>query len=195
MSIDVVIRATVASESAVPALIARAQAGDSRAFELLLEPRLWRLNRVAMSITANEADARDAVQDGCIRAWKALPQLRDPARFDVWLWRIVVNSCRTVVTKRRQMTVREIAIVDDLVSESRGGSGPGPGESLPEVDLIRRAFGRLDVDKRTVLILHHVDERPIGEIARILHVPEGTAKWRLFKARQALERALELERR
>ena len=64
-----------------------------------------------------------------------------------------------------------------------------------ENDLIRRAFGRLDVDKRTVLILHHVDERPVSDIARILRIPEGTAKWRLHAARRALERALEVERR
>jgi RNA polymerase sigma-70 factor (ECF subfamily) len=81
--------------------------------------------------------------------------------------------------------------------DSRLGPGPGPGlgEALSESDLIRRAFQRLDADKREILILHHVEERPVSDIAGLLGIPEGTAKWRLHAARQALERALEVERR
>lgn len=74
-------------------------------------------------------------------------------------------------------------------------SSRGPGDALSENDLIRRAFRRLDVDKRSILILHHVEERSVGDIAQLLGIPEGTAKWRLHSARRALERALLLERR
>jgi RNA polymerase sigma-70 factor (ECF subfamily) len=93
------------------------------------------------------------------------------------------------------VTVHEIAVLDDPLREGLGGRGPSPGDALSDADLIRRAFARLDADKRTILILHHVDERPISEIARILQIPEGTAKWRLHAARRALERALEVEGR
>ena len=195
MATDAMIGTAATSEPASLALIERAQAGDARAFELLLEPRLWRLGRLALSMTANEADASDAIQDGCLRAWRELPRLRDPSRFDVWLWRIVVNTCRDTLRKRRRTTVHEIALVDDPYREDQADRAPSPNDNLLENDLIRRAFGRLDVDKRTVLILHHVDERPVSDIARILRIPEGTAKWRLHAARRALERALEVERR
>ena len=195
MAVDAVIGTTAAADLPSLALIERARAGDARAFELLLEPRFWRLNRLALSITANELDARDAIQDGCLRAWRELPRLRDPARFDVWLWRIVVNSCRDLVRGRRRLTVHEIAIGDDPDRAGTSGLGPGPGDGVVERDVIRRAFRRLDIDRRTILILHHVDERTIGEIAGILGIPEGTAKWRLHAARQALERALMEERR
>jgi RNA polymerase sigma-70 factor (ECF subfamily) len=61
-------------------------------------------------------------------------------------------------------------------------------------DAIRRAFRRLDPDKRAILVLHYVEERPVTEIARLLGVAEGTAKSRLHAARRSLERALEAER-
>jgi len=61
-------------------------------------------------------------------------------------------------------------------------------------DAIRRAFRRLDAGKRTILILHHVEGRPVSEIAILLGIAEGTAKSRLHTARAALERALEVER-
>ena len=189
------IQVTAASDAVVLALVERAQQGDARAFETLLEARFWRLNRLALSITANEADARDALQDGCLRAWRELPRLRDRSAFDAWLWRIVLNSCRSLMRGRRRLQVHEIAIVDDQALDRRGEAGPSLGEAVSESDLIRRAFQRLDADKREILSLHHVEERPVDDIANVLGIPVGTAKWRLHSARQALERALRLERR
>jgi RNA polymerase sigma-70 factor (ECF subfamily) len=194
LSIDNVIQSS-AAESVSLALVERAQAGDPRAFEALLESRFWRLNRLALSITTNEADARDALQDACLRAWQQLPQLHDRSRFDVWLWRIVLNSCRSLLRGRRRVSVHEIAIDTRPAGDHRMASSRGPGDALSENDAIRRAFRRLDVDKRSILILHHVEERSIGDIAQLLGIPEGTAKWRLHAARRALERALLLERR
>lgn len=186
------------------ALVERARAGDARAFHALIEARIWRLSRLAQSITASEADARDALQEGCLRAWRDLPGLRDPSRFDAWLWRIVLNSCRNMVRSRRRVRIHEIAVTDDWSGERPAGqssdldrlaSGRDLGDAVSERDLIRRAFERLDADKRAILILHHVEEREVGDIAELLGIPEGTAKWRLHSARQALSRALTVERR
>ncbi len=189
------IPATAAVDAPDATLIERARTGDASAFELLLEPQFWRLSRLALSITANESDARDALQDACLRAWRKLPGLRDPSRFDVWLWRIVVNSCRTLVRDRRRIDVHEIAIRVDPGDDRPVAVTPGPGEALSDTLAVRSAFASLDVERRTILVLHHVEERSISEIARILRIPEGTAKWRLYAARRALERALEAERR
>ena len=190
-----VIDARTVADATDLTLIARAGRGDAEAFELLITPRFWRLGRLALSITGNEADADDAIQIGCLRAWRELPRLREPTLFDAWLWRIVLNACRNVVRGRRRLIVHEIAVTDDVLGERTIAAGPGPGDALPDDDAIRRAFARLDHDKRTILVLHHVDERPIREIAGILAIPEGTVKWRLHAARQALERTLEAERR
>ena len=74
-------------------LVARAQAGDRDAFEELVIPRLDRLLRLAMSILSNDSDASDAVQEACLRAWREVPRLREPDRFEAWLWRIAINGC------------------------------------------------------------------------------------------------------
>ena len=189
------IEARVVPEPTDLALIARARRGDARAFEGLLEPRFWRLGRLALSITGNQADADDAIQIGCLQAWRELPRLREPARFDAWLWRIVVNSCRNVIRGRRRLSVHEIAVSDDARGDGPVAAGPAPGDALPDNDALRRAFARLDHDKRSILVLHHVDERSIAEIAEILGIPEGTTKWRLHAARRALERTLQAEER
>ena len=189
------IDATVAPESTDLALVARARRGDAQAFERLLEPRFWRLGRLAWSITGNQADADDAIQIGCLQAWRELPRLREPARFDAWLWRIVINSCRNVVRGRRRLSVHEIAVPEDALGDRQVSAGPAPDDALPDNDAIRRAFAQLEHGKRTILVLHHVDDRSITEIAGILGIPEGTAKWRLHAARQALQRALEAEER
>ena len=88
-------------------LLERAADGDAEAFDALLRPRLDRLFRIAVAILRSEPDARDAVQDGSLRAWSALPRLRDRDRFDAWLTQIVVNGCRSLLRNRRRDRLRE----------------------------------------------------------------------------------------
>jgi RNA polymerase sigma-70 factor (ECF subfamily) len=175
------------------ALVARAQAGDRVAFERLISPRLDRLLRLALSIVTDEPDARDVVQDACLQAWRQLPRLRDRDRFEAWLWRITANASRSRLRSRRRLTVREVA-VDGLPVESEPvEQGPVFTDRVITDEAIRRAFARLDPDRRTILVLHHVEERSVSDIAVLLGIPEGTAKSRLHVARQALARALRAE--
>jgi RNA polymerase sigma-70 factor (ECF subfamily) len=176
-------------------LVARAQAGDAQAFEVLIAPRLDRLLRLAFSIVSSDADASDAVQEACLHAWRELPRLREPDRFEAWLWRIVINACRSSLRTRRRTSVREIAVDAMPIGHDLVYPGHPLGDDLSETDLVQRAFRRLDPDKRAILVLHHVEGRSVVDIAALLSIPEGTAKWRLFSARQALERALKAERR
>jgi RNA polymerase sigma-70 factor (ECF subfamily) len=192
----------IASDRAVPSggsetLVVRAAEGDAQAFDRLIRPRLDRLFRMALAITRNEDDARDAVQEACVSAWRELPRLRDRDRFDAWLSQILVNACRAHLRRQRRATVREIAV--DATDQAGPGSvfvtgGQGDAD-VAEVEVIRRAFVRLDPDLRTLLVLHYQEERPLAEIARLTGSPVGTVKWRLSNARKALDRALEVERR
>jgi RNA polymerase sigma-70 factor (ECF subfamily) len=191
---QVIATGAVTTGSSEAALVARAQQGDRAAFEALVAPRLDRLLRLADSIMSNDADASDAVQDSCLRAWRELPRLRDADRFEAWLWKITINACRSALRTRRRVMVREVA-VETMPGFDPPQPGRGLGDDLSAIDVVQRAFHRLDADKRTILALHHVEERSIAQIAALLGIPEGTAKWRLFAARQALERALEVERR
>ncbi|MDQ3938620.1 MAG: RNA polymerase sigma factor [Chloroflexota bacterium] len=179
-------------------LVDMAAEGDADAFDLLIRPRLDRLFRMAVAITRSEADARDAVQEACVSAWRELPRLRDRNRFDAWLAQILVNACRGLLRGRRRIRVREIPAGELGGGESERDSRLATSDDAAvtgEVDAIRRAFERLDATTRSLLALHYVEERPLAEIGRLVGAPVGTIKWRLSRARQALDRALEVERR
>lgn len=176
-------------------LLERAAAGDAAAFDEVIRPRLARLYRMAVAITRSEPDARDAVQDASINAWRELPRLRAAERFDAWLDQILVNACRSMLRRSRRVRVREIELLPDGMEADRQGLGAVADPDATEVDLIRRAFERLAPDVRSLLVLHYVEERPLAEIARVMGSPVGTIKWRLSNARRALDRALEAERR
>lgn len=170
-------------------LIDAARTGDIRAFELLLAPRIDGLFRTAWAITGSEADARDATQEACLAAWRHLPRLRDVDRFDAWLGRVLVNSCRMLLRKRGR--IREISIpdgFDQAVPETTGAA------AVDEADAVARAFDRIDPDARAILVLHHLRHEPVARIADNLGIPAGTVKWRLHSARRQLERALRGER-
>ena len=179
----------VVAESREPALIDAARSGDVRAFELLLAPRIDTLFRTAWAITGSEADARDATQDACLAAWRHLPRLRDVDRFDAWLGRVLLNSCRMLL--RRRGRIREIAIADGFDRPATETAGTA---AVDEADAVARAFDRLDVDARAILVLHHLRHEPVARIAEDLGIPVGTVKWRLHAARKQLERALRGER-
>jgi RNA polymerase sigma factor (sigma-70 family) len=169
-------------------LIEAARRGDETAFESLVTARIERTYRIALAILGSEADARDAVQDGWVAVWRKLPSLANDDRFDAWVDSIVVNACRMTIRKRRR--VREITLVEDL---DRHALEPGP-DQFSERDALDRAFGRLSVDHRAILVLHHLEDQPVAAIAARLGIPVGTAKSRLFAARAALQQNLEAER-
>jgi RNA polymerase sigma-70 factor (ECF subfamily) len=177
-------------------VVERARTGDKAAFEVLVACWVEPAFRIALSILGNEADARDATQDAFLAAWRRLRQLRDPERFDGWLYQILVNSCRGLRRGRQRVAVREIQ-----VSALGGDLEPvdDPPETADErassLDAIERAWFRLTVAERTILALHHLEHRPVAEIAAMLRIPTGTAKSRLFHARRSLDQALEAERR
>jgi RNA polymerase sigma-70 factor (ECF subfamily) len=185
-----------AIRSEVTSVVERARGGDRPAFEALLDVRLAPAFRLAMAILGDEADARDAVQDAFIRAWRDLAGLRDAGRFDAWLDRILVNTCRTAARRRRRRAVHEIPVA----ALPAGGEGFDPPDDggLPrasEAEIVARALDRLTVGERTLLALHHHEGLSLEEVGRRTGIPARTAKSRLFSARRALARALEEERR
>ena len=179
------------------ALLERAASGDRDAFDALIRPRLDRLYRMAVAITRSESDARDATQDACVLAWRELPRLRERAKFDAWLSQILVNAARGVVRRAGPRRIRELSMEADANSGNPRAepSVAAETDAFANTDAIQRAFARLDGTTRALLVLHYVEGTPLAEIARSTGSPVGTVKWRLSKARRALERALEAERR
>lgn len=172
--------------------IERARRGDPEAFVELITERERSMVRTAMAILGDAADASDALQEALTSIWLNLPSLRDPARFAVWSDRILVNACRLTLRRRTRSRVRQMSL--DAVDPSQVAGAPAPDDSTADRMEFRRAFDRLDVDARALLSLHHLDDRPVAEIAEILGIPVGTVKSRLHTARRALERSLLEER-
>jgi RNA polymerase sigma-70 factor (ECF subfamily) len=174
-------------------LVERAQGGDLGAFEVLIRQRLDRLFRIACGILRDPSDAEDATQDACIAAWQKLPTLRDVDRLDAWLGRIVVNACRMRLRDRRH--VHEITLDDERSKATSELPDPSRmADRAEDLDAVVRALDRVSVDDRALLILHHVHHERVETIAATLGIPAGTVKWRLSRARRAVQRALEDER-
>ena len=191
-------RATTAATSADDALVRRARAGDAAAFGVLVDTRIDRCYRLAWSILSNDADAADATQDALLAAWRQLPRLRDAAAFDGWLNRIVANAA--LMARRHRLRLREVSVTPVDPGDLPHEPEPQPDlrartafDDVVDNDAIGRGFDRMRPQDRMILVLHHVEERPVAEIARSLGIPVGTVKSRLHAARGALEKAMEAE--
>jgi RNA polymerase sigma-70 factor (ECF subfamily) len=169
-------------------LVLRAQGGDHQAFERLAAASARRLHGVAVLIVRDPDAARDAVQETLIETWRSLPTLRDPDAFEGWLQRILVRACHRAVNARR----RRVIEVPGLEIDTPVASGE---RDVDDRDQIERAFRRLTLEQRTVLVLHHHLGLPLAESAAILGIPVGTMKSRVNRSTEALRAALEADER
>jgi RNA polymerase sigma-70 factor (ECF subfamily) len=171
-------------------LIDRARNGDLDAFETIVRARMDAVYRLTSAILGDEADARDATQETFVLAWRELPRLREADKFEAWLQRVAVNAARMTLRARGRRRVREIpsSQVDALAGRVATDDPAGADAAR-----LGAALERLDVDQRAILVLHHLDGRPLAELATILEIPVGTAKSRLLAARRALEAALQAD--
>jgi RNA polymerase sigma-70 factor (ECF subfamily) len=119
--------------------------------------------------------------------------LRDPDRFDAWLQRVAVNSCRMALRTRGRRRIREIPMAEMDLAQKRALGVAAPRRADDEI--LREAMRHLSVDQRAILALHYLDDRALTDVAEILAIPVGTAKSRLFKARADLDKALRAEER
>jgi RNA polymerase sigma-70 factor, ECF subfamily len=161
------------------ALVEQARTGDHDAFTVLLDVRLARLDAAARLILRDPELARDAVQEASIDAWRRLPGLRDPDRFDAWLHRLVVNACLDLVRHRRRRVIEVELPPTDLPAADATGS-------LADRQLLDQALARLDPSHRAVVALHYLLGMPLPEVAAVLRIPLGTAKSRLHYALAAM---------
>ena len=170
-------------------LVERAQRGDHDAFAVLAGLFVARLDAAARLILRDHDLARDAVQDGFIRAWRSLPSLRDPDRFEGWLRSLVARSCIDILRRRGRRPIEVELISTD------GPSIDDPSSQTADRDLLDEILRRLPPDQRAILVLHHFLGYTPTEIAETLGIPPGTARSRLFNAHRAMRAALEADAR
>ncbi len=170
-------------------LVERARRGDREAYADLVRARGDRLYAIAQRILRDVDQTEDAVQDALVIAWRDLPGLRDPDRFDAWLHRLVVRSCvheavrtRRVVANLRVLRPDAATSTDDFLS-------------VADRDQLERGFRRLDPQQRALLVLRHYAGFEPSEIAELLGIPDGTARSRLHHAHRAMRAALDADAR
>ena len=170
-------------------LVQRAQHGDREAFGLLAADIATRFLAVSRRILRDLDLAEDATQQALLTIWRDLPQLRDPARFDAWSYRLLVHACYAEGRRSRQWSpnLRILPADESVVS--------GGVDTIIHRDELERAIRRLSVDHRTVLVLHHYADIPAERVAQILDVPVGTVYSRLHHAMRGMRAALDADER
>ena len=163
------------------ALVLRARSGDDAAFGLLVERYYPRLLRYGIRMLGNRVDAEEAVQDAFVRAHRSLARYEERAQFGSWMFRIVMNQCRTLTAKRRR---RDRTFIP-LDAEMGGVTAPNSAELQWQVD-VQGALMRLAPDAREALLLKFVEDRSYEDIAELTGVGVSALKMRVKRAREQL---------
>ena len=166
-------------------LVERAMRGDQAAFSTLAADAVDGCYRLAYRILRDPHRAQDATQQALLGAWRDLPTLRDPERFDAWLHRLVVHACYAEARSERRWTARVRLITNDPPLE------PDVARSVAARDELEGAFRALTPEQRAIVVLHHHLGYPLTEIAATLGIPDGTARSRLHHAVRQLRAALD----
>ncbi len=174
-------------------LVQKAQAGDSRAFDLLVLKYERRLANVVSKLIWNHEDVLDVCQEAFIKAYRALPNFRGDSAFYTWIYRIAINTAKNfLVAKGRRPPITDI---DAQEAEQFGGESRLKEYETPENILSRdelevtlnNALNALPEDLKTAITLREMEGLSYEEIASVMECPVGTVRSRIFRAREAID--------
>ena len=171
-------------------LVIRARGGDRDAFSELASRSVGRLTAIARMILRDEYAAQDAVQDTFIEAWRSLPGLREPDRFEAWTRRLLVRACFRGARRTKRVRAAEVQLTPADEPSVTGGE-----RNLALRDQLERGLARLPRDQRAVVVLVYYLDLPLADAAEALGIPLGTTKSRLNRATSALRAALDADSR
>ena len=170
-------------------LVERAMHGDEAAFDTLIGRVGDQLHSVARRILRDPYLAEDATQRALLDAWRNLPHLRDPDRFEAWTYRLLVNACHAEARRERRHRAN-LRLMD--VDEPTVGDSAARIATRHQLD---GAFRRLGVEHRTVVVLIHYVGLTAGEAAEAMGTPVGTVRSRLHYALKSMREAVEADAR
>lgn len=173
-------------------LVARAKAGDRKAFEDLVRGTYEKVHGLALRLTGNEHDADDVVQDTYVRAFNGLRRFRGDARFSTWLHRITANSASNLLSRRSRHRRRHHDL-DEVVelADHRPEHDPALNAEIAATgSRLERALDHLPSRLRNVVVLRDLHGMSHREIAEELDITESAAKVRLHRARIRLRELL-----
>ena len=182
-------------------IVARVSAGDRAAFALLMRRYNGRLYRLARASLRDDAEAKDALQDAYLCAFRSLAQFRGEAGLGTWLSRLVLNECRARLRRssRRQKIIPMISTelnMDAVADVAETGDSQAPEHVLARSQMrtvLERKVGELPEIFRVVFVLRSIEELSIEEIAATLDVPPETVRSRHFRAKGMLRESLARE--
>ncbi|MCK6486697.1 MAG: sigma-70 family RNA polymerase sigma factor [Phycisphaerae bacterium] len=183
-----------------PQLLTRLRAQEPAAFEQLVRRHGGWMLAVARRMLGSEDDARDAVQDALISAYRAMSGFQEQSRLSTWLHRIVVNAALMKLRKRDRRQERSIEellprFLDDGHPADPAVEWPISADELAQQrdtrEMVRRCIAQLPENYRTVLMLRDIEELDTRETARLLGIEENAVKVRLHRARAALRKLLD----
>lgn len=183
-------------------LIARLRAGDEGAYETMVRTYGGRLLATAHRILGSEEDARDAVQDAFVSAFRSIHGFAGGAKLSTWLHQIAINAALMKLRTRRRHPEEPIEPLLPLFAEDghHAASSASWGEGADALveraetrEIVREAIQRLPETYRTVLLLRDIEEVDTQEAARLLGVTTNVVKTRLHRARQALRTLLDAQ--
>ncbi len=178
-------------------LVERAQRGDKRAFELLVEKYQRKLGRLLSRLVRDPGEVEDVTQEAFIKAYRALPSFRGDSAFYTWLYRIGINTAKNylVAMGRRAPTSTEV--------EAEDAEGYAEGELLRDINTpeslllskeiagtVNAAIESLPEELRSAIQLRELEGMSYEEIARLMDCPIGTVRSRIFRAREAIAERL-----
>jgi RNA polymerase sigma-70 factor, ECF subfamily len=178
-------------------LVLRAQAGDKRAFEMLVIKYQRKLARLLGRLVRDQAEVEDVTQEAFIKAYRALPSFRGDSAFYTWLYRIGINTAKNylVASGRRAPT--------STTYDSEEAEGFEEGNQLRDVntpenelaskqiaEIINATMDELPEELRTAITLREIEGLSYEEIAEIMNCPIGTVRSRIFRAREAIAEKL-----
>ena len=170
--------------------VRRLQRGETDAFETLIRRHQKTIFNLVYRMLGDYDEAAEISQEAFLSAFRAIGSFRGQSNFSTWLYRIALNHA---TTRRKSLNTRQQRNVSIETTEPVIDPHPGPAETMEKKELRERvqlALNSLEPDDAAVILLRDLQDVPYDEVARVLEIPVGTVKSRLYRARQALKTEL-----
>lgn len=169
--------------------------GNESAFSALYESTQRDMYYIALKYMKNEEDAMDVLQDSYIKAWQSLATLKDPASFRAWFGRIVANTAKNALAKKRPMLFSQLEGENDEgeqfaldIEDEKSEFQPERSYTQKETqELVHELIDSLSDEQRLCILMYHLDDQSIKDIAETFGISENTVKSRLLYGRKAIK--------
>jgi RNA polymerase sigma-70 factor (ECF subfamily) len=177
-------------------LVERVQGGDKRAFDVLVLKYQHKIVKLVMRYVRDQSEALDVTQEAFIKAYRAIPKFRGDSAFYTWLYRIAINSAKNhIVAKQRRPMEYDLDLQEsggyEAHAQLRDNDSPERIAQREELrESLQTAIDTLPEELRVAIILREIDGMSYEEIAGAMDCPVGTVRSRIFRARDALDKAI-----